>query len=175
MRKRRPIGFFERYNVSLRDLQTGAKVHNRTTTSIRFASCEKHADLLTMAGLPVPGDRVIDGQDQSPFLSGEQEKSNREGFLYWNGEKLYGVKWQNFKLVLVEQKYFTDPALPLGFPRIVNLVTDPKEREPFNQVYLHTWTLAHFGRLMKEFATSVQGEPLIPARATLDFVPKAKK
>jgi arylsulfatase len=36
--------------------------------------------------------------------------------------------------VLVEQKYFTDPALPLGFPRIVNLVTDPKEREPFNQV-----------------------------------------
>src|SRR4029453_12694677 len=167
MRKRRPIGFFERYNVSLRDLQTGAKVHNRTTTSIRFASCEKHADLLTMAGLPVPGARVIDGQDQSPFLSGEQEKSNREGFLYWNGEKLYGVKWQNFKLVLVEQKYFTDPALPLGFPRIVNLVTDPKEREPFNQVYLHTWTLAHFGRLMKEFATSVQASRSSPRERRL--------
>ena len=130
--------------------------------------------LLTMAGLPVPNDRVIDGKDQSPFLSGEQEKSNREGFLYWNGEKLYGVKWQNFKLVLVEQRYLTDPALPLGFPHIVNLVTDPKEREPFNPVYLHTWTLAHFGRLMKEFAMSVHREPLIPAGAPLDFVPKAK-
>lgn len=129
--------------------------------------------LLTMAGLPVPDDRVIDGKDQSPFLSGEQERSNREGFLYWNGEKLYGVKWQNFKLVLVEQKYLTDPALPLGFPHIVNLVTDPKEREPFNQLYLHTWTLAHFGRLMKEFAISVQREPPIPAGAPLDFVPKA--
>ncbi len=129
--------------------------------------------LLKMTDLPVPLDRVIDGKDQSPFLSGKQEKSNREGFLYWNGEKLYGVKWQHFKLVLVEQKYLTDPALPLGFPHIINLVTDPKEREPFNPVYLHTWTLAHFGRLMKEFAISVQREPLIPAGAPLDFVPKA--
>ena len=72
--------------------------------------------LAAMAGLPVPDDRMIDGVDQTPFLSGEQEHSNREGFIYWNGDKLYGVKWQNFKLVLVEQKYFTDPALPLGTP-----------------------------------------------------------
>lgn len=71
--------------------------------------------LAAMAGLPVPDDRMIDGVDQTPFLSGEQEHSNREGFIYWNGDKLYGVKWQNFKLVLVEQKYSTDPALPLGF------------------------------------------------------------
>ena len=55
--------------------------------------------LLTMAGLSVPTDRVIDGRDQSQFLYGKQEKSNREGFLYCNGEKRYGVKWQNFKLV----------------------------------------------------------------------------
>ena len=44
-----------------------------------------------------------------------------------------------------------------------------------NQVYFHTWTLAHFGRLMKEFAISVRREPLIPAGAPLDFVPNAEK
>lgn len=127
--------------------------------------------LLKMAGLPVPDDRVIDGKDQSAFLAGEQEKSNREGFIYWNGDKIYGVKWQNFKFVLVQQKYFTDPALPLSNPHIVNLTVDPKEREPYNAKYLHSWTAAHFGKILKEFQQSVAQEPLIPAGAPLDFVP----
>jgi hypothetical protein len=125
-----------------------------------------------MAGLKAPSDRVIDGIDQSSFLFGEQAKSNREGFIYWNGDKMYGVKWHDFKMVMVRQKYFTDPALPLSMPHIVNLLTDPKEREPYNHVYLHTWTFAHFGRLVKEFHESVQREPLIPAGAPLGYVPR---
>jgi arylsulfatase len=130
--------------------------------------------LVKMAGLPVPDDRVIDGKDQSTFLTGTQEKSNREGFLFWNGEKLYGVKWQNFKLVMIKQKYLTDPAQPLGFLNIINLLTDPKEREPFHPVYVHSWTMGHFSRLMREFDESVKREPLIPAGAPLDFVPTGR-
>jgi arylsulfatase len=33
--------------------------------------------------------------------------------------------------------------------------------------------MAHFGRLLKEFHMSVAREPLIPAGAPLDHVPKA--
>ena len=130
------------------------------------------ATLLTMASIPVPDDRVIDGKDQSAFLAGKQEKSSREGFIYWNGERMYGVKWQNFKLVFVQQKYLSDPGLPLGNPHVVNLLTDPKEREPFDPANLHSWTMAHFGRLLGEFQKSVAREPLIPAGASLDHVPR---
>jgi arylsulfatase A-like enzyme len=131
------------------------------------------ATLLTMASIPVPNDRVIDGKDQSAFLAGTQEHSSRDGFIYWNGPRMYGVKWQNFKMPLVEQKYFFDPVLELPNPRIINLLIDPKEREPINPVYLHTWTLTHFGRLVKEFQESIQREPLIPAGAPLDYIAKA--
>ena len=46
--------------------------------------------------------------------------------------KLYGVECGNFKMKLVAQKYMTDPAMQLPTPRLINLVVDPKEREPFN-------------------------------------------
>jgi hypothetical protein len=48
--------------------------------------------LLSMAGSQAPNDRVIDGKDQSLLLRGEQEKSNREGFIYWNGDKMGTLK-----------------------------------------------------------------------------------
>ncbi len=54
--------------------------------------------LLGWAGVEVPGDRVIDGVDQRSFFVGDQEQSSREGFPYWNGPTLFGVKWRNFKL-----------------------------------------------------------------------------
>jgi arylsulfatase len=129
--------------------------------------------LLTMAGCSdrIPTDRVIDGIDQTEFLTGRSERSRREGYLYWMGDTLYGVKWRHFKLKLVEQKYLTDPAVQLATPHIVNLLTDPHEREPFAHRYLHTWTAVHFGRLIAEFQASMAREPPILPGAALDYVP----
>src|SRR6478609_6382721 len=36
-------------------------------------------------------------------------------------------------------------------PRIINLLTDPKELEPVDSPHLHTWVVAHFTRLIAEF------------------------
>jgi arylsulfatase len=130
--------------------------------------------LLLWAGLEVPKDRVIDGVDQRPFLEGKQQLSNREGFPYWNGPELYGVKWRNFKLVMVQQKTLTDPALPLPNPHLINLDTDPKEREPLDYPCLHTWVGAHVAKILKEYQDSIKREPLIPAGAPLDFIPAVK-
>jgi len=131
--------------------------------------------LLLWTGLEVPKDRMIDGVDQRPFFEGRQANSNRDGFPFWLGSELYGVKWHQFKLILVEQKTLTDPALPLPNPHLVNLDTDPKEREPIDYPYIHTWVGVHFDKILQDYEESVKREPLIPAGAPLNFVPKRKQ
>jgi len=131
--------------------------------------------LVLWAGLEVPKDRVIDGADQRAFFEGKQTASNREGFLYWMGSTLYGVKWRNFKMVLVLQKTLSDPSLHLTTPHIINLDTDPKEREPYDFPHLHTWVLDHTGKLLRDYQKSLSREPLIPVGAPLDYVPKQKQ
>jgi arylsulfatase A-like enzyme len=130
--------------------------------------------LLLWAGLGVPKDRVIDGIDQRAFFEGKLTSSNREGFPFWLGSELYGVKWHQFKLVMMKQKTLTDPALPLPNPHLINLDTDPKEREPVNYPYLHTWVGAHVAEVLEAFQASVKREPLIPLGAPLDYIPTVK-
>src|SRR5256885_4377901 len=131
--------------------------------------------LLLWSGLEVPKDRVIDGVDQRAFFEGKQAGSNREGFPFWLGNELYGVKWRNFKMVMVEQKTLTDAALSLPNPHFINLDTDPKEREPLDYPYLHTWAGAHIAKILQDYQNSVKREPLIPPGAPLDFVPRQKQ
>jgi arylsulfatase A-like enzyme len=127
--------------------------------------------LLQWAGTDVPSDRVIDGVDQRAFLEGKHDNSARDGYPYWMADTLYGVKWRNFKMAFYLQKTLTEPALKLPTPHVINLTVDPKERKAIDLPYIHSWTAAHFGRIMKEFAASVKREPLIPAGAPLDHIP----
>jgi arylsulfatase len=126
--------------------------------------------IVKWAGGEIPTDRVIDGIDQRPFLIGKQDNSNREGFLFWNGDRLYGVKWKNWKAIFFRQKYMWDPVETLPTPHLFNLIEDPKERE--NVVIHHSWVLSHMARIVAEFQKSVKKEPLIPQYAPIDFVPK---
>jgi hypothetical protein len=87
------------------------------------------------------------------------------------GPEIYGVKWRDFTLVLVGQKYSTDPPQRLASPRLINLLLDPHEREPITLSHLHSWTATHFNRLITAFHASLQSEPLTPAGAPLDHVP----
>jgi arylsulfatase A-like enzyme len=103
--------------------------------------------LLGAAGADPPTDRVIDGLDQLDWLT----------------------------LVLIAQRYMTDAAQRLATPRVINLITDPQEREPVSLPYLHSWTATHFNRILAEFHASIQHESLTPASAPLDHVPTAPR
>src|SRR5262245_36806651 len=116
--------------------------------------------LLRWAGADIPNDRVIDGLDQRAFFEGRQKGSAREGFPYWMGDTLYGVKWRNFKMVMYLQRSMLEPARKLATPHIVNLIVDPKERKAIDLPYMHSWTAVHFDKILKEFRDSVRREPL---------------
>jgi len=125
--------------------------------------------LVRWAGAEIPQDREIDGLDQRAFFEGKQQHSARDGFPYWNGPTLYGVKWHHYKVKFYDQTNALDPALKLATPYLINLRIDPKESVPFN--YPYTWVLAHISRIMADFQASVEREPLIPAGAPLDYDP----
>lgn len=127
--------------------------------------------LLSAAGADVPADRVIDGVNQLDWLTGERDTSNREGYLYWMGPQLYGVKWHDFKGVFVEQRHMFDAAQTLPTHRIINLITDPHEREAISLPHLHTWVAYHMTDMAKAHEASVKKERLIPMGAPLEFVP----
>ena len=127
--------------------------------------------LVAATGARLPQDRIIDGVNQLDWLTGTARESKREGYLYWMGPELYGAKWRNFKLTLVAQKFMTDPPARLATPRLINLITDPQEREPVPLPYLHTWTATHLNKLVTQFQVSTQQEPVIPLGAPLDHVP----
>src|ERR1700731_1479108 len=126
--------------------------------------------LLRWAGCEPPADRIIDGVDQHQFFSGG-ETSPREGCMVWLNEELHAVKWSQFKVSFKRQQHFHDPEMPLGFARIINLLEDPKEREPVNQKHVRWWVMQHARRIIRQFEDTVEEEQLIPCGAPIDFVP----
>lgn len=133
---------------------------------------DMYTTLIKWTGGNVPTDRIIDGCDQRLFFEGKVDKSNREGFPYWMGETMYGVKWNNFKVVFIAKESFAAPEKKLATPWVINLDVDPKEEKPYNYPYLHTWVMAHVGKILNAYQESIKKEPLIPAGAELDYKPK---
>lgn len=125
--------------------------------------------LVKWAGFETPSDRIIDGEDQRTFFEGNAPHSARDGFPFWNGSDLYGVKWHHYKLKLFDQTYMWEPALPLATPWLINLKIDPKERDHFNLRY--AWVRKPMSKLLTGFAKSTQIEPLIPIGACVAYNP----
>ena len=115
--------------------------------------------LARIAGAAVPQDRMIDGVDQSDFLFGRQEKSNREGFPCYVADTLHAAKWRNWKVHYVWQEYKFDPAVKLSSPQVYNLLEDPRERNNIQTV--NSWVLFPVTKLLNDFQESLKTEPPI--------------
>jgi arylsulfatase len=125
--------------------------------------------LARAAGAEVPKDRPIDGVDQLDFFLGKQENSNREGFPVYVTDKLYAVKWRNWKMHLIWQVDMYDPPQTLPEPRIINLLTDLKEQH--DVAPYHTWVGVPMTKIVVNFEQSLKRYPPIKAGTPDPYVP----
>jgi arylsulfatase len=122
------------------------------------------ATFANVAGADVPDDRVIDSVDQLDFLTGKQDKSNRDGFMVYVGSDLFGIKWRNWKMMFKEVERGTDYKRTFDFPRFFNLYSDPKEEYPLTKATAgHFWVRWPMGEILTEHGASLQKEPPIKA------------
>lgn len=92
----------------------------------------------------------LDGNNQLPWLTGEDEASARNYFFYVSDDgELLAVRYDNWKLVFAEQRQvgtmqiWAEPFTHLRIPKIFNLRTDPYERADHVSNTYWDWMLDH--------------------------------
>jgi arylsulfatase A-like enzyme len=92
----------------------------------------------------------IDGYNLVPYLTGEQEKSPRDLFVYISDDgDIIGMRYDNWKIVFMEQtckgtlEVWMHPFTRLRCPKLFNLRTDPYEfAETTSNTYFE-WYMRH--------------------------------
>ncbi len=121
----------------------------------------------------VPTDRIIDGVDQSPFFLGEQEKSNRDGFVVYVGEDIFGVKWQNWKMMTKKLATRVGQIEQWNVPRFFNLYLDPKEAHALSYEGEYTWVRWPVAKILVDHMASLAKYPPIQPGAPDPYRPPA--
>lgn len=117
--------------------------------------------LAAFAGGKVPDDRAFDGIDQSGFFLGDQKNSNREGVIVYMGEQIFGVKWQDWKVLFKENATVFSPTETFDTPRVYNLLNDPGERD--NVLFPYTWVAEKaLPQLGEHLASFKKYPPIVP-------------
>jgi len=128
--------------------------------------------LASIVGATLPDDRPIDGVDQSAFLLGRQEKSNREHLLTFIGDRLAAVRWRQFRIYPMEViasgpnpskgGYMGSIRDTAGYPQVYNIEADPKERVDL-LVEGYSWVMAPYMKLIFEYQATLKDHPNPPA------------
>ena len=139
-----------------------------------FSGLDLYSTLATLAGASdrIPADRPIDSVDQSAFLLGEQEHSNRDHVYLFIQNDLYAIKWKQFKIHFkdVAQAPGATGQLPypayvheLNAPRIYNVEQDPKEL--YDILLANLWIFEPVRKIMGTYFNSIKDHPHVPTGA----------
>ena len=126
-----------------------------------------------ITGAKLPKDRPYDGFDQTDFLLGKQENSNRDHLITFAGDRIIAVRWKQFRIYPLEfipsgtnpeftSGYLSATKETAGFPRVYNIDADPGELQDI-VVSGYNWVLAKYGQIIAEYKATLQEHPNPPA------------
>jgi arylsulfatase len=130
---------------------------------------DMYPTLARVGGAKVPDDRPIDGVDQLDFFLGNQENSNREGFPAYVADRLYAIKWRNWKMHMIWQVNMYDSPQTLPLPKIINLLTDLKEERDVGAE--SSWVGVPMTKIIIDLERSLKKYPPIKAGTPDPYVP----
>jgi arylsulfatase A-like enzyme len=97
----------------------------------------------------------IDGYNLLPYLTGQEKKSPRPGFIYFDDDgDLVALRFDNWKIVFMEQRVrgtlalWAEPFVPLRLPKLFNLRTDPFERADTTSNTYYDWLVDHVPQIL---------------------------
>jgi arylsulfatase len=134
-----------------------------------------HDFLSTFANIidvEVPKDRPIDGVDQTDFLLGKQDKSNRNSLITFIGGRIAAVRWNQFRIYPVKIHmtgnnpevggYLGTMTETAGFPQIFNIEADPKERVDIGPTG-GGWIMGPYMQTVMKYRATLKNHPNPPA------------
>lgn len=115
----------------------------------------------SMANVELPGDRVYDGYDLFPVLSGTGD-SPREVVYYYRGTQVYAIRKGEFKAHFITQGEYGGPKRTVHeVPLLYNLNVDPSEK--INIAEKHPELILEIEKILEEHMAS-----LVPAENQLE-------
>ena len=105
----------------------------------------------------------LDGYNQLPYLTGQQERGDRKDFFYFNDDgDFVAVRYENWKLVFEEQRapgtlrVWAEPFTKLRLAKFFDLRADPYERADITSNTYYDWVMSNAGIMYGGLAVATQ-------------------
>lgn len=149
-----------------------------TTSYAMFSIMDFLPTFARIVGGKVPGDRPIDGIDQTDVLLGKSEMGHRQSLLSFIGPDLVAARWKQWRIYFTDihptgigsqrqPGIFSASASMAGYPKVFNIEMDP--HEDLNVGGLFGWAGAPALKSVEEYKETLKKYPNPPAATMTKF------
>ncbi|MGO9831517.1 MAG: arylsulfatase [Myxococcaceae bacterium] len=141
-----------------------------STSYAMFSIMDFLPTFAAILGRKLPGDRPIDGVDQTAVLTGKSETGARQSLLTFIGADLVALRWNQWRIYFRNlsatgsdyTKYgdLFATSTELYFPQVYNIEMDP--HEDLNMGGIDLWPLGFAAPVIKEYYESIKKYPIVP-------------